>query len=131
MENNLFLIGIKCNLEQLANYVFIKKEKGIERMVYSYSNFWGNITFIWYNQDTHLYTVKEILNNEVKYFYFEKEKELFRHMDDNGIKFIYGDNPLGEIFQSYSAAYLALIRWAADVAWTKHKYDRLVEEYYE
>ena len=131
MENNLFLIGIKCNLEQLANYVSIKKEKGIERMIYSYSNFWSNITFIWYNQDTHLYTVKEILNGEVKYSYFEKEKELFRHMDDNGINFIYGDNPLGEIFQSYSAAYLALIRCAADVAWTKHKYDQLVREYYE
>lgn len=126
MENNLFLIGLKCSLEQLTNYVSIKKEKGIERMVYSYSNFWGNITFIWYNQDTHLYTVKEILNGEVKYFYFEKEKELFRHMDDNGIKFIYGDNPLGENFQSYSAAYLALIRWAADVAWTKYKYNQLV-----
>ena len=129
MENNLFLIGIKCKLENLAHCVFVVEEEGVEYV--AYNRFWNNITFIWYNQDTHLFTVKEILNGEVKYFYCEKEKELFQHMDDNGINFIYGDNPLGEIFQSYSAAYLALIRWAADVAWTKHKYDQLVKEYYE
>ena len=126
MENNLFLIGLKCSLEQLAHCVSLVEEKGIERMVYS--NFWDNIVFIWYNQDTHLYTAKEIVDGEVKYFYSNKEKALFQHMDDNGINFIYSDNPLGEIFQSYSAAYLAVIRWVADIAWTKHKYEQLVRE---
>ena len=126
MENNFFLIGLKCSLEQLANYVSIKKENEIEHMVYS--NFWSNIAFIWYNQDTHLYTAKEIINGEIRYFYSNREEALFRHMDDNGINFIYGDNPLGEIFQSYPAAYLALIRWAADVAWTKEKYKQLVKD---
>ena len=125
MENNLFLIGVKCKLKNLAHCVFIVEEEGIEHV--AYNRFWENITFIWYNQDTHLYTVKEIVNEEVKYSYYEKEKELFRHMDNNGINFI-DDNPLGEIFQSYSAAYLALIRWAADVAWTKEKYKQLVSD---
>lgn len=124
MENNLFLIGIKCKLEQLAHCFSIVKEKGIEHMVYS--NFWDNIVFIWYNQDTHLYTVKEIIDKEVKYFYCRTEKELFRHMDTNGIEFVNDLHPLGKIFQSYSAAYLELIRWAADVAWTKYKYDQLI-----
>lgn len=126
MENNLFLIGLKCSLKQLANCLSIKKEKGIERMVCS--DFWDNIVFIWYNQDTHLYTVKEIVDGEVKYFYPDREKALFQHMNDNGIKFISDSHPLGEIFQSYSAAYLAVIRWAADIAWTKHKYEQLVRE---
>ena len=93
-----------------------------------YSDFWDNIDFVWYNQDTYLYTVKEIINKEVKYSYYKAEKELFRHMDTNGIEFISDSNPMGEIFQSYSAAYLAIIRWAADIAWTKQKYSQLIGE---
>lgn len=124
MENNLFLIATKCKLEQLAHCVSVTKENGPEHV--AYSNFWENIVFIWYNQDTHLYTVKEILDEKVKYFYYREEKELFRHMDDNGIDFVTDSHPLGEIFLSYSAAYLAIIRWVGEVAWTRKKYEDLI-----
>ena len=126
MENKLYLIGIKCSLKELANHFeLIDTFSGEEQI--AYFNFWENIAFIEYNQDTHLYTVKEIIDGEVQYYFYKREEELFRHMDDYGIEFVYDNNPIGDIFQSYSAAYLALIRWVADVAWTRDVYNNLME----
>ena len=122
MENKLYLVGIKCSLEDLANRFGLVSEGEI-----AYFNFWNNIAFIEYNQDTHKYTVKEIVDDEVRYYTYDQEKELFRHMNDYSIEFIYDDNPMGDIFQSYSAAYLAVVRWVADVAWTKNLYNSLME----
>ena len=93
----------------------------------AYFDFWDKVCYIEYNQDTHEYVVKEVVDGEIEYYQCAKEKELFRHMDDNGICFIGDDNPLGAIFQSYSAAYLAVVRWAADVAYAKAKYNALLE----
>ena len=118
MENNLFFIGIKCTLEQLSECVFVTEEDDTEYV--DYYDFWDN-------QDTHLYTVKEIVDKEVKYFYFEEDKNFIKYLNENKIQCIYDDNPLGQIFQSYSAAFLAIIRWAADVAWTKNKLEKLLE----
>ena len=125
MENNLFFIGIKCTLEQLSECVFVTEEDGKEYV--DYYNFWDNIVFIWYNQDTHLYTIKEIVDKEVKYSYFEEDKNFIKYLNENKIQCVYDDNPLGQIFQSYSAAFLEIIRWAADVAWTKNKLEKLLE----
>ena len=124
MGNYLFLIGIKCNLEQLANCVSVVEEDGVEHV--AYFGFWDKIAFIWYNQDTHIFTIKEIVDGEVRYYNYEKDEELFQHMDDNGIEFIYGTHSLGKTFKSYSAAYLEIIRWVADVAWTREKYNQLL-----
>lgn len=125
MENKLYLIGIKCSLKELANH-FGLVDEGDESHV-AYFDFWNNIAFIEYNQDTHMYTVKEIVDDEVRYYFYKQEKDLFRHMDDYGIEFVYDNNPIGAIFQSYSAAYLALVRWVADVAWTRDLYNNLME----
>lgn len=122
MENKLYLVGIKCSLEDLANRFGLVPEGEI-----AYFNFWNNIAFIEYNQDTHKYTVKEIVDDEVRYYTYDQEKELFQHMDDYGIEFVYDNNPMGDIFQSYSAAYLAVVRWVADVAWTRDLYSNLLE----
>ena len=122
MENKLYLVGIKCSLEDLANRFGLVSEGEI-----AYFNFWNNIAFIEYNQDTYKYMVKEIVDDEVRYYTYDQEKELFRHMDDYGIEFVYDNNPMGDIFQSYSAAYLAVVRWVADVAWTRDLYSNLME----
>lgn len=125
MENKLYIIGIKCSLEDLANKIGFVDE-GDERYV-AYFGFWENIVFVEYNQDTHEYTVKENVDGEIRYYKYDTEKELFRHMDSNGIDFIYDLNPMGDIYRSYSAAYLEVVRWAADVAWTREKYFNLME----
>lgn len=125
MENKLFLIGIKCPLSQLANQVSVVEEYGVRHV--AYFDFWKNIVFIEYNQDIHQFVVKEIKDNKVQYSVYEREKYLFRHMDEENISFVGDNNPLGEIFRSYSAAYLALIQWVGDVAWTKEYYNSLLE----
>lgn len=127
MENKLFLIGIKCSLDQLAEKVGLVDTLSEERHI-AYFEFWENICFIEYNQDTHKYSVKEVVDGEVKYYYCEKENDLFRHMDDNGIRFIGDENPMGAIFSSYAAAYLEVIRWSAEIAYSKKFQQQLLEE---
>jgi hypothetical protein len=126
MENKLYLVGIKCSLEELANHFGLVDSLSGEEEI-AYFNFWNNIAFIEYNQDTYKYTVKEFVDDEVRYYTYDQEKELFQHMDDYGIEFIYDNNPMGDIFQSYSAAYLAVVRWVADVAWARDLYYNLLE----
>lgn len=126
MENKLFLVGIKCSLDQLAEKVGLVDTFSGERHV-AYFGFWENICFIEYNQDTHEYRVKEVVDGEVEYYNCGKENNLFRHMDNNGIRFIGDENPIGAIFTSYAAAYLEVVRWAADIAWTREKYNALLE----
>ena len=126
MENKLYFIGIKTSLKNLANHFGFIESFSDEKQI-AYFNFWENIVFFEYNQDTHMYVIKEIIDNEIRYYTYEKEKDLFRHMDDHNIEFVYNLNPMGDIFQSYSAAYLAIVRWVADVSWTRELYDNLME----
>lgn len=127
MENKLYLVGIKCSLSNLANRVQLIEEKGVKHI--AYMGFWENIVFFEYNQDTHEYIVKEVVDNEIRYYSYEKETDLFHHMDNHGIEFVY-DIPMGEIFQSYSAAYLEVVRWAGDICWTREYFHELVGEQY-
>lgn len=126
MENKLYFIGVKCPLEQLAEH-FGLVEEGEERHI-AYFGFWNNVVFFEYNQDTHLYRVKEIVDSEVQYHDFDEEKFLFRYMDEHYIEFVSDLNPLGEIFRSYAAAYLSVIRWVADVAYSRDLYRKLLED---
>ena len=48
-------------------------------------------------------------------------------LKENGIEVIVDDEPLGNIFRSYTAAYLELVRWAADIAYSKNYYYSLIE----
>lgn len=120
-NNYLYIIGVKCSLQDLSETISM-----VDGHV-CYFDFWKNICFFEYNKDTCEYLLKEIENGEVHYHTFDNEKELFRHMRENKINFIADDNPLGEIFVSYSGAYLALIRWVGDIAYTKEKLNQLVE----
>ena len=125
MENKLYLVGIKCSLFDLAKRVQLIEEKGIKHI--AYLGFFFFFVFFEYNQDTHEYIVIEVVDNEIHYYSYKKENDLFRHMDDHGIEFVY-DIPMGEIFQSYSAAYLEVVRWVGDVCWTRELFNELVGE---
>lgn len=127
MNANLYLIGIKCSLKELAAKVSLVEGYNGERHV-GYSNFWENIVFIEYNIDTKQYLVKEVIDNEVHYTSFSTEKCLFQYMDDNNIQFVSDESSLGEIFESYSMMYLTLIRWVGDICYTRDLYEKLLEE---
>ena len=127
--NKLYLVGIKQTLPKLANCVsLIGTLTG--RYELGYFNFWNNICFIEYNQDTKEYTVKEFnqYGESVSYKIFHTESMLFAYMDQQEILFVDDCNPLGAIFQSYAMAYLAVVRWAADVAYTRELWNKLVQE---
>lgn len=124
--NKLYLIGVKCPLPQLAEKIALVENYDEEPSV-GYFGFWDNICFIEYDQDTKEYIVKENEGCEVHYYRFVKEQQLFWHMDEHNIQFVSDENPLGDIFQSYSAAYLSVVRWVADVVWTRDLYNNLLE----
>ena len=125
--NSLYLIGVKCPLPQLAEQVGLASDYNEEDNV-AYFGFWDNVCIIEYNTETHKYMVKENLVGESNFYIADVEKDLFNYMDEQHIDFIYEDNPLGNIFYSYSAAYLELVRWAADVAYTREIWNNLLGE---
>lgn len=127
-EDKLYLIGIKCSLEELANHVGLVNtfEENPEQEV-AYFDFWDKVCIIEYNRESGHYFVKENIIGEPQYFLASTEKILFKYMDCNGIEFVQ-DGPLGIIFQSYAAAYLEIVRWAADVAYTRDHYNKLMGE---
>jgi len=124
--NSLYLIGVKCPLPQLAEQVgLVENFLGEEEL--AYFGFWDNVCIIEYNIDNRCYWIKGFGVEGLCYANFGNEKELFSYMDEQHIDFIHEDNPLGNIFYSYSAAYLELVRWAADIAYIKDYYINLVE----
>lgn len=127
--NKLYLIGVKCPLPQLAECVgLVDTYEEYPEQEIAYMGFWDKVCIIEYNQITKQYTVKENLIGEPHYFCTHSEEILFKYMDDNNIEFIMDPNPLGEIFTSYAAAYLELVRWAADVAYIRDRLYNLMEE---
>lgn len=127
MENKLYIIGIKENLEHLAECVgLVDTFSGTEEL--AYFGFWDKVCIIEYNAENDSWWIKEFGIKGPRYINCIDNKELFKIMDEEKIQFPREDNPLGEIFQSYTAAYLQLVCWAADVAYTKDKLYNLLEE---
>ena len=141
LENKLFLIAIKKSLGELTNEVNLTKWYEVpydmtefsyadliehDDEVVEYSGLLQYLYIVMYDQDRHYYSVTPLCN-DVDY-YTEKEKNLFNYMDFNHIRFIGDNNPLGQIFHSYAAVWLEIVRWAADVAYTKRKMQQLVED---
>lgn len=123
MGDKLFLIGVKDTVSNLAKEVAIVDSlTGNKNLVYL--NFWDNFSIIQYDTETKEYFIKEDLRSS-EYKSLETEKELFKYMDDNGIEFIDDLNPLGSIFRSYTMAYLEIVRWSADVAYTSELMEAL------
>ena len=122
-DNKLYLVGVKCSLDELAQKVSIVNEFEL-----AYFGFWDSIVLIEYNQDTKNYLVKEDFSSKPHYFSTHSEQILFKYMDDNEINFVGDNNPLGAIFRSYAAAYLEVVRWAADVARCRNFMFSLIED---
>lgn len=128
MNNKLYVIGIKLPLKMLSNKVYIDTTfTGFQQLI-GYG-FWENICFIEYDRDTKEYTIEEFEfpGTIPQYKKFHTEALLFAYMDEHEILFVNDCNPLGAIFQSYSAAYLEVVRWGADIAYTRKYLNNLME----
>lgn len=118
MENKLFLLGIDVPLERIIKLIGATPE--IEEKVLHHFYIFE------FNQDTKTYQMWNMLNTE-KHFKIQTENEMFDKMDTDGINFI-GDIPLGNIFKSYTATYLELVRWTADIYYAKRHWEGLTKE---
>ena len=121
MENDLYFIGTKIDLKKLTTHVGLAGDNEV-----AYFDFWNNVCIIEYNTKTKVYIVKDNLL-EPQYYTCISDRALFRCLDDHEIQVVYDLNPLGAIFQSYAMAHLALVRWAADVAYTRDLWNNLIE----
>ena len=118
MENKLFLLGIDVPLREIIELIGATPE--IEEKVLRHFYIFE------FNQDIKTYQMWNMLNIK-KQFKFQTENEMFDKMDADGINFI-GDIPLGNIFKSYTATYLELIRWTADIYYAKRHWEGLTKE---
>ena len=125
MIDKLYFIGTKIDLPKLTNHVgLVDTFSG--RSEVAYFDFWNNVCIIEYNRKDGTYLIKENLL-EPHYCFCYTDKDLFHYLDEHEIQTILDDNPLGAIFHSYAMAYLELVRWAADVAYTREFWNNLIE----
>lgn len=127
--DKLYLICTKVPLQELAKNVFFDSFSAVQEL--AYISFWDNLSILEYNRNTKVYTLKEFGVTGIAHSYatFGSESALFRYMDQFGINFIGDENVLGDIFASYAAAYLEIVRWSADVAYSKKFYNELLEDW--
>ena len=118
MENKLFLLGIDVPLREIIELIGATPE--IEEKVLRHFYIFE------FNQDIKTYQMWNMLNIK-KQFKFQTENEMFDKMDADGINFI-GDIPLGNIFKSYTATYLELVRWTADIYYAERHWEGLTKE---
>ena len=118
MENKLFLFGIDVPLEGIVSLIYRTPE--VETMV------WRHFYVFEFNQDNGTYKMWNIFKPHIV-FGFETENDMFDKMDAEGINFI-GNIPIGNIFKSYTMAYLELVRWVADVYYAKRHWGSLIQE---
>lgn len=118
MENKLYLLGIDVPLKIIIELISAtpEVESKVLRHFYMFE----------YNQDTKLYRMWNIQNN-YGCFRFKSDVDMFHTMDKEDINFV-GDIPLGNIFQSYTAAYLELVCWTADIYYAKRHWEGLTKE---
>lgn len=117
MENSMYLIAVDECVRDLVNSV---KNPLLENII-------EHFYIIEYNTDTKYYKIIKLSNEDVVFF-ANKEKLCFDYMDMIEINFIGDDNPLGRVFYSYASTYLELIRWTADVYYTKRYLLQLIQE---
>lgn len=118
MENKLYLFGIDVPLKCIVDVIYATP--------YVDDYIWKHLYMFEYNQDTKLYRMWNINKYYIVYG-FESDKDMFSKMEEQRINFV-GDIPLGNIFQSYTMAYLELVRWTADVYYAKRHWESLIQE---
>ena len=118
VENKLYLLGIDVPLGEVIE--LIKSTPEIEEKVLHHFYMFE------YDQDTKLYRMWNISKSYITYG-FQFEKDIFNKMEDEGINFL-GDIPLGNIHKSYTAMYLELVRWVADIYYAKRHWEGLIKE---
>ena len=125
-ENKLYYICTRIPIRTLSNYVFLD---GLDNQELVYTEFWNNVAILEYDTESRIYALKEFGCTEFSQttIYFATESKLFKYMDTVHLEFIQDRNILGKLFRSYTSAYLELIRWAADVAYTKKFQEELLE----
>lgn len=126
MENKVYFIGLKCSAAELAEKVsLINAVPGEDEL--AYMGFWGNVCIIEYNGNTDTYTIKENIFGDYAFHTCYGAVTFIHYCNDNNIQFAEG--PLGQSFTSYAMAHLAVVRWAADIAYTRNLWNNLVEGY--
>ena len=124
-SNKVYFIGTKCSLSQLAKQVgIVDTPSGKKEIVYM--GFWDNVCIVEYDGNTDFYTFKENILNDSVYHICNGGATFINYCNDNNIQFVGG--PFSQFFTSYAMAYLTVIRWAADVAYTKELWNELVQE---
>ena len=125
MENKVYFIGLKCTTSELAEKVSLINAVPDEYEL-AYMGFWDNVCIIEYDGDTDTYTFKENIFDNCVYHICLGIKSFIHYCNDNNIRFAEG--PLGQPFTSYAMTHLALVRWAADIAFTRDLYNSLLGE---
>lgn len=125
MENKVYFIGLKCTAAELADKVSLMNTIPGEDEL-AYMGFWDNVCIVEYNGDTDVYTFKENIFGDYKFHACLDVKSFIRHCNKNNIQF--ADGPLGQAFTSYAMAHLAIVRWAADIAYTREIWNNLLGE---
>ena len=126
MENKVYFIGLKCSVAELTEKVsLIDVVPGEDEL--AYMGFWNNVCIIEYDGNTDFYTFKENILNDSIYHICYGVKTFINYCNDNNIQFPI-DSPISKPFESYAMAYLELVRWAADVAYTRKNWINLLGE---
>lgn len=125
MENKVYFIGLKCTTAELADKVsFININPCEDELVYM--GFWDNVCIVEYNGDTDIYTFKENIFGDYKFHACLGAVAFVHYCKDHNIQFPEG--PLSQPFTSYAMAHLAIVRWAADIAYTREIWNNLLGE---
>lgn len=127
MGNKVYFIGLKCSVAELAEKVGLIMNIESDEKEIAYMGFWNNVCIIEYDGNTDFYTVKENIFGNCVYHICYGGATLINYCNDNNIQFPI-ESPIGQFFASYSMTHLALVRWAADVAFTRDFYNSLLEE---
>ena len=125
MENKVYFIGLKCSAAELAEKVsLIDIVPGEDEL--AYMGFWDNVYIVEYDGNNDIYTFKENIFGDYKFHACLGAVTFVHYCNDNNVQFAEG--PLGQCFTSYAMAHLALVRWAADVAYTRKNWINLLGE---
>lgn len=125
MENRVYFIGLKCSATELAEKVsLVNIIPGEEKI--AYKGFWDNVCIIKYDGNIDTYLVKENIFGNCEFHACYGAVTFINYCNDHNIQFVEG--PLDQCFTSYAMAHLAVVRWAADIVWTREKWNNLLGE---